>query len=211
MPNPYHLSVIPSLKILYCITPKVASRLWRNALYEFNKDLLIPLPLYLVITRRFPWNGSTSLVGYLEPTLKCLITTFLELLWVFLSRMNKRKEPIPGCSRQCAAQCLFQLALWIKHFLWRWYCGKKQIEMWIIVVCTLIDNEYVSLLFSQTFFFYSYCFCMLSKFALKGLKGKSHAFKSRICVMLFQIRVGVFSIVNKSSQRFRLSLSLILW
>ena len=29
---------------------------------------------------------------------------------------------------------------------------KKQIEMWIIVVCTLIDNVYVSLLASQTFF-----------------------------------------------------------
>ena len=29
--------------------------------------------------------------------------------------------------------------------------------------CTLIDNKYASLLFSQTFF--SYCFCMLSDFA----------------------------------------------
>ena len=31
------------------------------------------------------------------------------------------------------------------------------------VVCTLIDNVYASLLFSQTMF--SYCFCMLSEFA----------------------------------------------
>ena len=31
------------------------------------------------------------------------------------------------------------------------------------VVCTLIDNGYASLLFSQTMF--SYCFCMLSEFA----------------------------------------------
>ena len=30
---------------------------------------------------------------------------------------------------------------------------KKQIEMWFIVVCSLTDNEYVSLLVSQTFFF----------------------------------------------------------
>ena len=30
---------------------------------------------------------------------------------------------------------------------------KKQIEMWFIVVCTLTDNEYVSLLVSQIFFF----------------------------------------------------------
>ena len=29
---------------------------------------------------------------------------------------------------------------------------KKQIEMWFIVVCTLIDNKYSSLLFSLAFF-----------------------------------------------------------
>ena len=34
--------------------------------------------------------------------------------------------------------------------------------MWFIVVCTLTDNEYVSLLVSQTFV--SYCFCILSEF-----------------------------------------------
>ena len=28
-----------------------------------------------------------------------------------------------------------------KHFLWRWYCGKKQIEIWFSVVCTLINND----------------------------------------------------------------------
>ena len=39
---------------------------------------------------------------------------------------------------------------------------KKQIEMWFIVVYTLIANEYALLLFSQTFF--SYCFCMLREF-----------------------------------------------
>ena len=32
-----------------------------------------------------------------------------------------------------------------------------------LVVCSLIDNGYASLLFSQTMF--SYCFCMLSEFA----------------------------------------------
>jgi len=30
----------------------------------------------------------------------------------------------------------------LKQILWRWDCGEKQIEMWIIVVCTLIDIEY---------------------------------------------------------------------
>ena len=34
--------------------------------------------------------------------------------------------------------------------------------MWFIVFCTLTENEYTSLLFSQTFS--SYCFCMLSEF-----------------------------------------------
>jgi len=38
-----------------------------------------------------------------------------------------------------------------------------KIELWFIVLCTLIDNEYASLLFSQTFI--SYRFCMLSDFA----------------------------------------------
>ena len=28
-----------------------------------------------------------------------------------------------------------------KHFLWCWYCDRKQIEVWFIVVCTLIDNN----------------------------------------------------------------------
>ena len=34
--------------------------------------------------------------------------------------------------------------------------------MWFIVVCTLTDNEYVSLLISQTFV--TYRFCILSEF-----------------------------------------------
>ena len=38
-----------------------------------------------------------------------------------------------------------------------------KIEIWYIAVCTLIDNRYASLLFSQTLF--SYFFCMLSDFA----------------------------------------------
>ena len=45
--------------------------------------------------------------------------------------------------------------------------------MWFSVVCTLIDNEYASLLFSQTFF--SHCFCMLR--VQKYLKGKSDVYK----------------------------------
>ena len=46
---------------------------------------------------------------------------------------------------------------------------EKQMEMCIIVVCTLIDDEFASLLFSKTFF--SRCFCLLSEFA-KGFERK---------------------------------------
>ena len=42
------------------------------------------------------------------------------------------------------------------------------------VVCTLIDNGYASLLFSQTMF--SYCVCMLSVFA-KVFERKADAYK----------------------------------
>jgi len=56
------------------------------------------------------------------------------------------------CLCQCVVQCLFQLALWKKHFLWCWYCVKKQTEIWFNMVCTLIEKEYAPSLFSQTFF-----------------------------------------------------------
>ena len=48
-------------------------------------------------------------------------------------------------------------------------CGKKQIEMWFFVVCTLIDNVYASLLFSQAFF--------VLFLHIKSLKEKSDAYK----------------------------------
>ena len=37
MPDPFHIAVIPSLKILYCVMPKAASRQLRTMLYQFNK------------------------------------------------------------------------------------------------------------------------------------------------------------------------------
>ena len=36
MPDPFHLAVIPSLQIIYCVMPKVASRQLRRMLYQFN-------------------------------------------------------------------------------------------------------------------------------------------------------------------------------
>ena len=78
--------------------------------------------------------------------------------------------------------------------------------MWFIVVCTLIDNEYASLLFFQTFF--SYCFFVLMQ---RVLRGNSDAYKQLICIMQrvhFQIRVVVFSCQDKDIS---ISLCLILW
>ena len=68
--------------------------------------------------------------------------------------------------------------------------------MWFFVVCTLIDNEYASLLFSQAFFrIVSAYYASLQKF----LK-ESDAYKQLICIMQrvhFHIRVGVFNCQDK--------------
>ena len=56
----------------------------------------------------------------------------------------------------CRAMPFSARVLKKKTLFWRWCCGKKQIEMWFSVVCTLIDNEYASLLSSQTFFLIVY-------------------------------------------------------
>ena len=61
------------------------------------------------------------------------------------------------------------------------------------VICTLINNGYASLLFSQTMF--SYCICMLSEFA-KVFERKADSYKLLICIMQrvhFQVGVGVFN------------------
>ena len=87
------------------------------------------------------------------------------------------------------------LALWIKtkFFFWRWYCERKEIEMWFIVVCTLIDNEWAPITLFPNIF--SYRFCMLS------LTRTSRSFaKSSACT--FKSESVFFQIVNKSRQRF---------
>ena len=57
MPDPFHLAVIPSLKILYCVTPKAASRQWREMLYQFNKGLKGNLRL-----KSFPPNQQKQML-----------------------------------------------------------------------------------------------------------------------------------------------------
>ena len=71
--------------------------------------------------------------------------------------------------------------------------------MWFIVVCTPI--VYRSVLFSQTFF--SYCFCIFSKFA-KVFERKVCGYKQLICIMQrlhFQVRIGVFNCQDKDLLR----------
>ena len=57
------------------------------------------------------------------------------------TNQSKITRSQPCCSRQCVAQCLFQLAL--SQVLWRWYCGNNatiEIWPWFIVVCTFIES-----------------------------------------------------------------------
>ena len=65
--------------------------------------------------------------------------------------------------------------------------------MWFIVVCTVINNEYTLLPFSQTFLhIVSTCRASLQKF----LKRKSDAYKQPICIVQhvhLQVQVGVFN------------------
>jgi len=70
---------------------------------------------------------------------------------------------MPFSAHALKKKTFFEVAIVVKN---KWKC--------VIGACTFIDDEYASLLFSQTFF--SRCFCLLSEFA-KGLKGKSDAYK----------------------------------
>ena len=75
----------------------------------------------------------------------------------------------------CRAMPFSAGALNLKKIIWR---DKKQMEMWIIVACTIIDNEYESLIFLEHFF--SRCFFLLSEFAdvyEKKSEEKSDAYK----------------------------------
>ena len=66
MPDPSHIEVISSLKILYCITPKVASRQWREMLYRFkNRHKL--LSRYPSDQQRQKWETYFKFTFVREP------------------------------------------------------------------------------------------------------------------------------------------------
>ena len=99
-----------------------------------------------------------------------LMWALCNLLWAFgfvVTVVGYRR--VHTCSRQRVAQYLFQLALWKKkHFLWCWYCGKKQllcVFSWSVLLSTTTTRHYS---FPKHFFV---CFCMLSEFA-KGFERK---------------------------------------
>ena len=103
--------------------------------------------------------------------------TFLANLAIWLANLPL---PIRVHTTLLASMCRampFSARALKKKFLWRWYCGKTQIKMWFIVVCTLIDNEYASLLFSPNFFLRIVSAC-------KFLTGKSDAYKELICIIV---------------------------
>ena len=67
-------------------------------------------------------------------------------------------------------------------------------EMSFIVVCSLIDNEYAWLLFSQTVF--CVLFLHVERVCKSFFKEHSDAYEYLICIMQrvhFQVRVGVFN------------------
>ena len=72
----------------------------------------------------------------------------------------------------CRVMPFWARALNKKHFLWRWYCGRKQIEIWFMVDGGLYSyRQQVRLI---TFFpnIFSYCFCMLSGEIAKAFERK---------------------------------------
>ena len=87
-------------------------------------------------------------------------------LWGREWRMLRTNEKLLGPSDAVASMCRAMLcsarALEENIFFHHDIAVKKKhnnvkIEIWFIVVCTLIDNEYMSLLFSQTFRIVSVC------------------------------------------------------
>ena len=82
-----------------------------------------------------------------------------------MPRTNQSKiiRSQPRRSRQCVAQCLFfSSRSERKHFLWRWYCGKKHKNVKYRGLYSYRQRVRVITLSSNIF---SYCFCMLSDFA----------------------------------------------
>ena len=67
---------------------------------------------------------------------------------MFVHRIVVGKSPYHAAHVIVSRNTFFQVASEKNFFERRRYSGKKQIEMWFIVVCTLITNEYASLLFS---------------------------------------------------------------
>ena len=61
-------------------------------------------------------------------------------------------------------------------------------EIWFIMVCILIDNEYASLIFSQSFF--SSFFCMLIEFA-KVFERK--VWRVKVARLHNAVQVGIFN------------------
>jgi len=96
-----------------------------------------------------------------------------------------------------------------KHFLWRWYCGKRKSKCglaWSLLLSTTITRHYS---FPKHFFLlFLHVERVCKSFWKESLTRTSSSFAQ--CSACTFKSESVFSIVNKYWQRF-LSLSLILW
>ena len=90
MPDPFHLAVIPSLKILYCVTPKVASRQWREMLYRFNKGLRRPGKRNLRLNSFSPDQQKQMLKTYFKFTF--VREPFERLLSAYKDKFVNRRQ-----------------------------------------------------------------------------------------------------------------------
>ena len=89
MPDPSHIAVIPSLKILYCITPKAASRQLREMLYSFV-DMQKGAPLlnrYPPDEQRQKWEKYFKLTFVREP--------FERILSAYKDKFVDPRFPLP--------------------------------------------------------------------------------------------------------------------
>ena len=98
VPDPSHLAVIPPLKILYCVTPKAASRQWREMLYRFNKGLKRPGKRNLRLTSFSPDQQKQMLETYFKFTF--VREPFERLLSAYKDKsVNRRHVDRPHASK----------------------------------------------------------------------------------------------------------------
>ena len=106
-----------------------------SGFFQFKGDFLLRRPKQL----KTLWLNSSELTDLQQFFFTAIATnlaiwlTYLSLsIRVHTTLLASMRHPMPFSA--CALKKI--------HFLWRWYCGKKQTEMWFSGVCSLSDNEF---------------------------------------------------------------------